>query len=545
MQGSLTSVMAEVILFDMIRVTTSTVLVRATGTREIRWGLKAKGRRSLMSAEDSSGPADQTLSTNLDRARQLLRRGEYQAALAECRGAANLAPESAQVHNLRGRALHGSGRLEEAIAAYRMAIRFDPTIVEAWDSLSQAESALETVLSGWTSRRPDWAEQLESHLGRAAELLAEGSYGSVILECDRALRLRPESARAHYMGGVAQLELGRPEQATASFSLAVRRDSTLTEAWEGLYRAEVALVEQATGTGQAAEAAGPEQLQSSLDRAYAYLDQSDYRGTFQACHAALSLSPACAEAHNLRGLVFDDLGHPREAAGAYRLAFYYDPGLEDARKNLLEADREIVPPRVPDVFSAAPAAGKGFGIRAAAYVLDTLVSSIVTLLVFVVAAFVVGILLGIFNRPGALDYLERGLVPTWPFVVAGCITSLLYWALFEWLYGATPGKLILGMRVVKRDGGRCTAAAALVRGLLRYLDSFFFCVPALVSMQAPSQQRVGDKLAKTLVVGSHDPIIRERRDWGWFLVAGGLYTAGMLFGHIALWLVLFRAAGRL
>jgi hypothetical protein len=44
-------------------------------------------------------------------------------------------------------------------------------------------------------------------------------------------------------------------------------------------------------------------------------------------------------------------------------------------------------------------------------------------------------------------------------------------------------------------------------------------------MKAPLYQRLGDKTAKTIVVGSHDPIIRQPRDWWWFLVATGLWVA--------------------
>jgi len=105
----------------------------------------------------------------------------------------------------------------------------------------------------------------------------------------------------------------------------------------------------------------------------------------------------------------------------------------------------------------------------------------------------------------------------------GFVLSVLYFAIFEWLYGATPGKLILGMRVIQQNGAPCRLGAALIRGALRFIDGLFFGVPAYIVMKAPLYQRIGDRSAKTIVVGTKDAVIQRPREWWWFLIASGIY----------------------
>lgn len=94
---------------------------------------------------------------------------------------------------------------------------------------------------------------------------------------------------------------------------------------------------------------------------------------------------------------------------------------------------------------------------------------------------------------------------------AGAIFILLffivfwgYFALFEALNGGrTPGKQALGIRVVMDTGRPVTAAAAVVRNLVRMLDCYFPVpfAPALIGMFFhPSNKRPGDMAAGTIVV---------------------------------------------
>jgi hypothetical protein len=79
------------------------------------------------------------------------------------------------------------------------------------------------------------------------------------------------------------------------------------------------------------------------------------------------------------------------------------------------------------------------------------------------------------------------------------------------------------MRVVREDGGRPGLWAALVRGALRFVDGLFFAIPAALAMEgSPLRQRIGDRVAHTVVVGYRDPLVRMQRSWLWFALASVL-----------------------
>jgi uncharacterized RDD family membrane protein YckC len=79
---------------------------------------------------------------------------------------------------------------------------------------------------------------------------------------------------------------------------------------------------------------------------------------------------------------------------------------------------------------------------------------------------------------------------------------LLYYFATEAAWGATPGKLALGLRVAKADGSRAGAGAIAARTLLRLLDGlpFLYLVGFVAILVTPARQRLGDLAAGTVVV---------------------------------------------
>jgi uncharacterized RDD family membrane protein YckC len=129
--------------------------------------------------------------------------------------------------------------------------------------------------------------------------------------------------------------------------------------------------------------------------------------------------------------------------------------------------------------------------------------------------------------PRALAYLIDMLIRAGVFMVIGIVAGVLGggvgMALFlislfalEWLYpvvfeltrhGATPGKRMLGLRVVMDSGLPVTPAASLLRNLLRVADfmpgAYFAGVTAM--LLRPDFKRLGDMAADTLVVYADAP----------------------------------------
>jgi uncharacterized RDD family membrane protein YckC len=89
------------------------------------------------------------------------------------------------------------------------------------------------------------------------------------------------------------------------------------------------------------------------------------------------------------------------------------------------------------------------------------------------------------------------------FFVWGAL-SLAYFVGMEVTFGATLGKLVVGLRVVDKDGDEITFVAALVRNVLRSVDLLFFGLVGAAFMSSSAyNQRLGDRAAGTYVV-RHD-----------------------------------------
>lgn len=79
-----------------------------------------------------------------------------------------------------------------------------------------------------------------------------------------------------------------------------------------------------------------------------------------------------------------------------------------------------------------------------------------------------------------------------------------YHALFEWRWGKTLGKYLVGIRVVSDGGSPPTLVASLVRNLLRLVDwlPVFYVVGIVAVVRSDEKRRLGDRLAGTVVVQS-------------------------------------------
>lgn len=100
------------------------------------------------------------------------------------------------------------------------------------------------------------------------------------------------------------------------------------------------------------------------------------------------------------------------------------------------------------------------------------------------------------------------------FLVTLVLIMVGYPVIFETLSrGRTLGKMALGLRVVRTDGGPVRFRHALVRGLAGFFIDFWALgllgvVAVVTSLLSPNGRRVGDYLAGTLVVRERMPAAR-------------------------------------
>jgi uncharacterized RDD family membrane protein YckC len=82
-----------------------------------------------------------------------------------------------------------------------------------------------------------------------------------------------------------------------------------------------------------------------------------------------------------------------------------------------------------------------------------------------------------------------------------CVPVGIAMTVLEGVYGQTPGKRLLGIRVVGLDLRAPGIGAAFIRGLVGIVDGLFDFVVGIVAVATSHQwQRIGDQVAHTLVI---------------------------------------------
>lgn len=131
---------------------------------------------------------------------------------------------------------------------------------------------------------------------------------------------------------------------------------------------------------------------------------------------------------------------------------------------------------------------QGIGPRLVAQIID----SVVLVVLFLLVGFVLS---------GSFTFEYQGEAAI-PFLIAYGLIVILYYAILEGTLGATLGKRLVKIKVVKEDGSACGIGPAFVRTLLRFIDAlpFLYIIGLVLIARLEKKQRLGDRLAGTVVV---------------------------------------------
>jgi uncharacterized RDD family membrane protein YckC len=91
-------------------------------------------------------------------------------------------------------------------------------------------------------------------------------------------------------------------------------------------------------------------------------------------------------------------------------------------------------------------------------------------------------------------------------IVAGFMLFFGYFIIFEWRWaGRTPGKRLLGIRVVRDGGFPVDFTASVIRNVVRIFEMVFgfYAISAVATLLSPQNRRLGDMAAGTIVVRDH------------------------------------------
>jgi Flp pilus assembly protein TadD len=235
----------------------------------------------------------------------IIRNSEYQDEVRLWTVTIAERPENSMAQNNLGLALFRRGRVDEAFAHYREAIRSNPTNLEARYNLALASM----------------------HVGR---------FDDALREYEEILRLKPDFAAGHNNYGAALLKTGRTDNAAAEFRRALQLDPNLAIAHLNL--GEILLqsdrVAEATTELETAARLDPTSAEARFNLGNALAAQDRFRDAIAHYELAIQLQPRNAEFHVNAGNALLQLDQVDAAAKEYKTALQFDPASADAHNNL-------------------------------------------------------------------------------------------------------------------------------------------------------------------------------------------------------------------
>jgi predicted O-linked N-acetylglucosamine transferase (SPINDLY family) len=245
-----------------------------------------------------------------------------------------------------GIALKNHGKLDEAVTAYRQAIRIKPDLAEAHCNLGNAlrgQGTLDEALASYDRAlflRPDYVDAL---CNRGSALHELKRYDEALASYDRALTLRPDHAETLNNRGVTLHKLRRHDEALASYdrALTLRPDHAETLNNRGVTLHELRRYDEAVASYDRALALRPAHAETLTNRAGALHWLKRYDEALASYDPALSPRPDYATALNNRGVTLHELRRYDEAVASYDRVLTLRPDHAEALNNRGNALREL------------------------------------------------------------------------------------------------------------------------------------------------------------------------------------------------------------
>ena len=223
----------------------------------------------------------------------------------ELRLALNLKP-SAELHLELGVVEGQRGKMEEATAEFRQAIRSDPSLAAAHHMLGIAlrrQSDHKTALAEFRKAVALNPDDPESQYDLGRELKADGDNGGAIAAYRRAIELKPDFEQAHYNLGLALRSQGDASSAKKEL-----------DELSGLHELRTRLAQSKLLIVQGVDAL----KQQKLDQALSLFQKS------------ADLTPELPTSHYYLGLAWERKNEPARAQAAYEKALELKPDYAQA-----------------------------------------------------------------------------------------------------------------------------------------------------------------------------------------------------------------------
>ena len=264
--------------------------------------------------------------------------GRSEAAVEPITRAIRVSP-AAPFHYTLGNVLRKLGRLDEAAANYRAALKLAPGMVEAHVGLGNALKAQdrpEEAAGHFRAALKLKPGLVEAHLNLGNALKAQGRLDEAI-ECFRnTIRLKPAYAEAHNNLGGALRERGDLDAAIENFRKALELKPDMAGAHNNLGSALHAQdkLDEAIDSFEKALQLQPDYAEAGINIGNVFKEQNKLDAAIGCYREVLKFNPGMAEAHCSLGNALRELGEMEAASASFRAALELDPNCINAHLGL-------------------------------------------------------------------------------------------------------------------------------------------------------------------------------------------------------------------
>ena len=248
-------------------------------------------------------------------------------------------PNALTVWNMLGAAAAQTGKLDQALLAFRKMITIKPDHTQALNNLGlvlkeqgKTDEALEAFNSALASE-PNYAE---AHYNMGCCLQIKGEPKKAIFAFNKAIDIKPDYADAHHNLGVIFNEQDKIQEATTSYgkALAIKSDSAATYYNLGNIFQKQAKLEDAKEAYNNAIKIKPEYAEAYNNLGTVFYAQGKLEKALEAYRKSLDIRPDYAEALNNMGTSLLGQGRIDAALDAYHKVLTLNPSDPDTLNNI-------------------------------------------------------------------------------------------------------------------------------------------------------------------------------------------------------------------
>jgi len=167
----------------------------------------------------------------------------------------------------------------------------------------------------------------------------------------------------------------------------------------------------------------------------------------------------------------------------------------------VETIRQVIEEKVLPNITASKAGYAGFWVRLCAYIIDFALLQLIFTLLTPIHSY-----LGNISQEEMVKFLEQQITLTelvsrfMPLILFSLGIIFIYNSFFVKNFSGTPGKIALGLAVVRQDGKPMTWSCAFLRSFVSFFSSSFFGAGCLLAAFDLEKRALHDFMANTRVL---------------------------------------------